>query len=197
MNLPVGSLVQTLDQLMNETTDWEAAWPLADPALQRMYRRNAMTYSQSQKKKRKKRTFVTNRSSICRGPPRPRTVCRPLPSAQERVWRCRAGCFALFGTTLIFIVLFRANESTKALNRGVAEIVVLAADVSPLAIILHLPLLAEDKNTPYVYVSSKIALGRACGVSRAVCAASICSNEGSELQSRIRSVKDRVERLAI
>ncbi len=61
----------------------------------------------------------------------------------------------------------------------------------------HLPLLAEDKNVPYVYVSSKVALGRACGVSRSVIAASICSNEGSDLQGRIRAIRDKVERLAI
>lgn len=41
---------------------------------------------------------------------------------------------------------------TKTLNRGTAEIIILAADTSPLAILLHLPLLAEDKNVPYVYV---------------------------------------------
>ena len=37
-----------------------------------------------------------------------------------------------------------ANEATKTLNRGVAELIVLAADTSPLAIVLHLPLLCED-----------------------------------------------------
>jgi len=36
-----------------------------------------------------------------------------------------------------------ANEATKSLNRGTSEIVVLAADTVPLAIILHLPLLCE------------------------------------------------------
>lgn len=51
-----------------------------------------------------------------------------------------------------------ANEATKTLNRGIAEVVILAADASPLAILLHLPLLAEDKNVPYVFVPSKQAL---------------------------------------
>ncbi|GAB7340206.1 hypothetical protein MBLNU457_6674t1 [Dothideomycetes sp. NU457] len=90
-----------------------------------------------------------------------------------------------------------ANEATKSLNRGVSEIVILAADTSPLAILLHLPLLAEDKNVPYVYVPSKMALGRACGVSRAVIAASITTNEASDLMGQIRSLKDKVERLMI
>ena len=39
-----------------------------------------------------------------------------------------------------------ANEATKTLNRGISEIIVLAADTSPLAILLHLPLLCEHKN---------------------------------------------------
>lgn len=86
---------------------------------------------------------------------------------------------------------------TKALNRGVAEVVCLAADTQPLAILLHLPLLAEDKNVPYVYVPSKIALGRACGVSRPVIAACINANEASELAGPIRALREKIERLAI
>ncbi|KAI9889234.1 MAG: RNA binding protein snu13 [Vezdaea aestivalis] len=90
-----------------------------------------------------------------------------------------------------------ANEATKTLNRGIAEVIILAADTTPLAILLHLPLLCEDKNVPYVYVPSKVALGRACGVSRAVIAASITTNEASELTGQITRLKDMVERLAI
>ncbi|CAD6574207.1 MAG: RNA binding protein snu13 [Alectoria sarmentosa] len=74
---------------------------------------------------------------------------------------------------------------------------VLAADTAPLAILLHLPLLCEDKNVPYVYVPSKTALGRACGVSRAVISASITTNEASDLTGQIRTLKDKVERLMV
>ncbi|MCJ1313600.1 RNA binding protein snu13 [Agyrium rufum] len=90
-----------------------------------------------------------------------------------------------------------ANEATKTLNRGIAEIIILAADTAPLAILLHLPLLCEDKNVPYVYVPSKTALGRACGVSRAVISASITTNDASDLMVQIRALKDKVERLMI
>ncbi|KAF2102636.1 ribonucleoprotein-associated protein [Rhizodiscina lignyota] len=90
-----------------------------------------------------------------------------------------------------------ANEATKTLNRGISELIIMAADTSPLAILLHLPLLCEDKNVPYVFVPSKTALGRACGVSRAVIACSITSNEASELMASIRALKDKVERLMI
>lgn len=37
------------------------------------------------------------------------------------------------------------NAATKTLNRGISEFVVMAADTEPLEILLHLPLLAEDK----------------------------------------------------
>ena len=42
-----------------------------------------------------------------------------------------------------------------------------------------------------------MALGRACGVSRSVIAASITSNEGSDLNNQIRALKDKVERVLI
>ncbi|PFH51722.1 hypothetical protein AMATHDRAFT_89309, partial [Amanita thiersii Skay4041] len=88
-----------------------------------------------------------------------------------------------------------ANEATKTLNRGIAEIIVLTADTEPLEILLHLPLLCEEKNVPYVFVPSKAALGRACNVSRAVIAASITTGESKELNSQITTVKNAVEKL--
>ncbi len=90
-----------------------------------------------------------------------------------------------------------ANEATKTLNRGIAEFVVMAADTEPLEILLHLPLLAEDKNVPYVFVPSKQGLGRACGVCRPVIACSVTTNEGSQLKSQIQQLKDSIEKLLI
>jgi ribosomal protein L7Ae-like RNA K-turn-binding protein len=90
-----------------------------------------------------------------------------------------------------------ANEATKTLNRGVAELIVMAADAEPLEILLHLPLLCEDKNKPYVFVESRDALGRACGVSRPVIACSITSNEGSDLNKQIETLVIEIEKLFI
>ncbi|SIO73295.1 SNU13, NHP2L, U4/U6 small nuclear ribonucleoprotein SNU13 [Babesia microti strain RI] len=90
-----------------------------------------------------------------------------------------------------------ANEATKSLNRGLAELIVLAADAEPLEIILHLPLVCEDKNVPYIFVKSKTALGRACGVSRPVISCAITSRDGSPLNPQIIDAKDSIERLLI
>ena len=35
--------------------------------------------------------------------------------------------------------------ATKALQRGIAQLLVLASDAEPIEILLHLPLLCEDK----------------------------------------------------
>jgi hypothetical protein len=44
-----------------------------------------------------------------------------------------------------------ANEATKTLNRGISDLIIMAADTEPLEILLHLPLLCEDKvsSAPY------------------------------------------------
>ena len=88
-----------------------------------------------------------------------------------------------------------ANEATKTLNRGISDLIVIAADVKPLEIVLHLPLLCEDKNVPYVFVESQRLLGRACGVSRPVIAASILNNTSDELKNTITKLKEEVEKL--
>ncbi|KAL3772716.1 hypothetical protein ACHAWU_004961 [Discostella pseudostelligera] len=90
-----------------------------------------------------------------------------------------------------------ANEATKTLNRGISEMIIMCADAEPIEILLHLPLLCEDKNVPYVFVPSKIALGRACGVSRPVIACSITTNEASQLKSLIDGMKIKIEQLLI
>ncbi|KAK9881405.1 hypothetical protein WA026_016295 [Henosepilachna vigintioctopunctata] len=90
-----------------------------------------------------------------------------------------------------------ANEVTKTLNRGIAEFIVLAADAQPIEILLHLPLLCEDKNVPYVFIRSKQALGRACGVSRPVIACSVTINEGSQLKAQIQTLQQDIERLLV
>ena len=56
------------------------------------------------------------------------------------------------------------NETTKALERGFAKLVVVAEDVSPVEIVMHLPPLAQEKNVPIIAVDSKQELGKAVGI---------------------------------
>jgi len=56
------------------------------------------------------------------------------------------------------------NEATKAIERGLAKLVVIADDVSPKEVVMHLPPLCSEKKIPYVHVKSKQELGRAAGI---------------------------------
>ncbi|TAL58301.1 MAG: 50S ribosomal protein L7ae [Nanoarchaeota archaeon] len=56
------------------------------------------------------------------------------------------------------------NEVTKAIERGQAKLVVIAKDVNPKEIVMHLPLLSKEKGVPCVEVGSKEELGVAAGI---------------------------------
>ena len=89
-----------------------------------------------------------------------------------------------------------ANESGKSLNRDLSELIILAADADPLEIILHLPLLCEDKSVPYIFVPSMAELGQACGTSRNVISCSIVKRNTNDeaLAEEIRTVRIAVEK---
>jgi H/ACA ribonucleoprotein complex subunit 2 len=62
----------------------------------------------------------------------------------------------------------RKTESTGK-SSGVANppgIVILAADISPMDVISHIPVLCEDHNIPYIYVQSRAELGMAGSTKR-------------------------------
>lgn len=69
-------------------------------------------------------------------------------------------------------------------QQGISEFRKMAADPEPLEITLHLPLLCEEKNVSYMFVSSKQALGWACGVAGPVISCSVTTKEGSQLQQQ-------------
>jgi len=56
------------------------------------------------------------------------------------------------------------NETTKAVERGVAKAAIVAEDVDPPEIIMHLSPLCEEKKIPLFKVPSKNELGRAAGI---------------------------------
>ncbi len=57
-----------------------------------------------------------------------------------------------------------ANEATKAAERGTAKIIFIAEDVNPPEIVMHLPLICNEKNIPYSYFSTKKELGQGAGI---------------------------------
>jgi len=78
------------------------------------------------------------------------------------------------------------NEATKAIERGTAKLVVIAEDVTPPEIVAHLPILGDEKNTPYIFVPSKKELGTAAGIDVPTSAIAITeAGNGKELVEQI------------
>ncbi len=57
-----------------------------------------------------------------------------------------------------------ANEVTKSIEKGEAKLAVTAKDVNPPEVIMHIPLLAEEKGIKHYAVPSKEELGVSAGL---------------------------------
>jgi large subunit ribosomal protein L7Ae len=85
------------------------------------------------------------------------------------------------------------NEATKAIERGIAKLVIIGEDVNPPEIVMHLPALCEEKNTPYIYVKKQVELGAASGLTVGSGAAAIIEpGKGKEL---VEEVAQKVQAL--
>ncbi len=74
------------------------------------------------------------------------------------------------------------NEATKAIERGIAKLVIIGEDVNPPEIVAHIPALCDEKNTPYIFVKKQVELGAACGLSVGSGAAAIVEpGKGKEM----------------
>ncbi len=58
-----------------------------------------------------------------------------------------------------------SNETTKAIEKNMAKLVVVAKDVNPPEVVMHLPPLCQEKSIPLVVVPSREELGAAAGLS--------------------------------
>jgi len=65
------------------------------------------------------------------------------------------------------------NEVTKALEKGEAKLVVVAKDVNPKEIVMHLPILAKEKGAKYAEVETKDELGVSAGLTRGTAAIAV------------------------
>lgn len=82
------------------------------------------------------------------------------------------------------------NEATKAVERGVAKLVITAEDIDPPEIIMHLQPLCDEKKTSLVAVPSKLELGRAAGIDVATAAVAILdAGEGKKKLEEIIKAK--------
>ncbi|KAE8720489.1 H/ACA ribonucleoprotein complex subunit 2-like protein [Hibiscus syriacus] len=61
------------------------------------------------------------------------------------------------------------KEVVKSIRRGHKGLCVIAGNISPIDVITHLPIMCEEAEIPYVYVSSKEDLATAGATKRPTC----------------------------
>ena len=86
------------------------------------------------------------------------------------------------------------NEVTKAIEREQAKLVVMAEDVNPPEILYHIPLLCDEKNIPYAYISSKKKLGDAVNIKVSASAIAI-DKVGSGNDNVLKDIVKKLEEL--
>jgi large subunit ribosomal protein L7Ae len=65
------------------------------------------------------------------------------------------------------------NEATKSIESGKALIVVLAEDVDPEELVMHIPLLCEEKGVAIAFFPTKADLGKSVGLNVSCAAVAI------------------------
>jgi large subunit ribosomal protein L7Ae len=82
------------------------------------------------------------------------------------------------------------NEATKSVERGLASLVVIAEDIDPEEVVMHLPGLCEQRKIAFTYVPAKLELGKAIGL-KVPCAA-IAIEKAGEAEKGISEIKSRL-----
>ncbi|MEM1548144.1 MAG: ribosomal L7Ae/L30e/S12e/Gadd45 family protein [Thermoproteota archaeon] len=86
------------------------------------------------------------------------------------------------------------NETTKALERGIAKLAYVADNTDPVEVVLHIPLLSRDRKIPYIVVPDKKQLGEAAGLTN-VSAAAVAIIDPGEAASMLESLVKKIESL--
>ena len=85
------------------------------------------------------------------------------------------------------------NETTKAVERGNAELVFVAEDVSPEEVVMHLPEIADEKEIPYIFVGTQDDIGHAAGLQVGSAAAAIV--DSGDAKDDVEDIAEKVEEL--
>ena len=86
------------------------------------------------------------------------------------------------------------KDVVKAVRKGAKGICVIAADVSPVDVISHLPVLCEDRQLPYVFVRSRMELGVAAETKKPTSVALLLPPEDEELAEKYEKLFAKINK---
>jgi large subunit ribosomal protein L7Ae len=85
------------------------------------------------------------------------------------------------------------NETTKAVERAQAKLVLIAEDVDPPEVVAHIPIICEERKIPYIFVPTKQKIGSAIGID--VPAAAACIIELGDATPLVKEITKRLEEI--
>jgi len=85
------------------------------------------------------------------------------------------------------------NEATKAVERGLSKLIVIAEDVEPPEVVAHLPIICDEQGAQYAFVPSKQDLGKALGIDVTSAAAAIL--DAGDAQHIVDQVIDSIKKI--
>ncbi len=84
------------------------------------------------------------------------------------------------------------NETTKSIERATAKLVIMAEDVTPPEILMHVPLLCEEKGIAYGYVSKQEDLGHAVRINVSASAIAVEDTGSSQIESDLEEIGNQL-----
>ncbi|KAF9568895.1 RNA-binding protein [Agrocybe pediades] len=85
------------------------------------------------------------------------------------------------------------KEVVKGIRKGEKGLLVLAADINPIDIISHLPVMSEEAQIPYIFVTSKEELGHASSTKRPTSCVMICPNQKRRTKKKDGQAEEKDE----
>ena len=90
-----------------------------------------------------------------------------------------------------------ANEVTKAAERGIASMIVMAENVNPGELLAHVPMICKEKGIPFIYVEDQGYLADSAGMTAGTRTAAVAVLDvDKEAQDLFNEVKGHYETLA-
>ena len=90
-----------------------------------------------------------------------------------------------------------ANEVTKAAERGIASMIVMAENVNPGELLAHVPMICKEKGIPFIYVEDQGYLADSAGMTAGTRTAAVAVLDvDKEAQDKFNEVKGHYETLA-
>ena len=90
-----------------------------------------------------------------------------------------------------------SNEVTKAAERGIASMIVMAENVNPGELLAHVPMICKEKGIPFIYVEDQGYLADSAGMTAGTRTAAVAVLDvDKEAQDIFNEVKGHYETLA-